>query len=438
MMGASENTPNSFRGGAVMALNDKAVAAAKPREKAYKMTDGGGLYLEVLPSGAKSWRLKYRFGGKEKRLAFGLYPVVSLKDAREHAHEARKLLVNGADPGEVKKAAKVAAAEAVKPVETFEKVLRELCEAKSKRASEKHVNDYLRSMELHVLPTFGKCDIASITAMEVIGLAKKVEDSGRYQAHRMVARIGEVMDFAVATGRREQNPVTKMTHSTIAPHAHENNPAISISDLPAFLKDLGGYRGFPITIMMLRFVMLTACRTGEARDLIWDWVDLEKQIITIPPSGYKTGRRAINSGKAASAKPHLIPISDQVAELLRDAQELTGNQGERYVFPAYRNWAGKASENALSSALANIGGGTWKGKQSGHGFRRLARTAWADSGLWSFEAMEKQLAHTIGGATVTAYDKAERIEERARMMQWWADRVDICATGKVIPLRRSA
>jgi len=419
-------------------LNDKMVMAAKPETKDYKMADGDGLFLLIKQNGSKLWRMKYRIQGKEKLLSFGQYPVITLREAREQAFQARKLLANGADPMQAKKEAVAAAAEAQKPVETFEKVLHELCEAKSKRASAKHIDDYRRSMELHVLPSFGKRDITSIDAMEIIALGKKVEASGKYLAHRIIQRIGEVMDFAVATGRRQQNPVTKMTHSVLAPHARENNPAIAMSDLPAFLKDLEGYRGFPITIMMLRFVMLTACRTGEARDLIWEWVDLGNGLITIPPSGYKTGRKAINSGKASSAKPHLIPISAQVAGLLRNAQELTGNKGEQYVFPAYRNWAGKASENAVSNAISNIGGGKWKGKQSGHGFRRLARTAWGDSGLWSFESMEKQLAHAIGDATVNAYDKAERMDERSKMLQWWADQVGACATGNVVPFRKAA
>lgn len=419
-------------------LNDKAVQAAQPKDKQYKISDGDGLALVVQPSGTKLWWFRYRFGGKEKTFSIGEYPLITLKDARGQLLEARKLLANGTDPMQIKKNAQAAMKEAEKPVETFTKVLEELCEAKSKRTSEKHVMDYKRSMELHVLAQLGNRDIDSITAMEIIALGKKVEESGKYLAHRIIQRIGEVMDFAVATGRREQNPVTKMTHSTIAPHARENNPAINMSELPAFLKDLDGYRGFPITILMLRFVMLTACRTGEARDLIWNWVNLEDRMITIPPSGYKTGRRAINSGKAASAKPHLIPISDQVAELLLNAQKLTGNKGERYVFPAYRNWAGKASENAISNALGNIGGGKWKGKQSGHGLRRLARTDWGDSGLWSFEAMEKQLAHTVGDSTQQAYDKAERIDERRKMMQWWANRVEACKTGKVIPFQAKA
>lgn len=419
-------------------LNDKMIVAAKAGEKDYKLFDGDGLFLLVKTNESRLWRFKYRFGGKEKLLALGEYPLVTLKEARARTYEARKLLANGADPGQVKKDAKAAAVEAQKPVETFEKVLDELCEAKAKRASERHVQDYRRSMELHVLPKFGKRDIASVTAIEVIDLGKRVEASGKYLAHRIMQRIGEVMDFAVATGRREQNPVTKMTHSTIAPHARENNPAISMDELPEFLKDLAGYRGFPITIMMLRFVMLTACRTGEARDLIWDWVDIDNRIITIPPDGYKTGRKAINSGRATQAKPHLIPISDQVAEVLYTAQQLTGNRGEQYVFPAFRNWAGKASENSLSNALANIAGGRWKGKQSGHGFRRLARTAWGDSGLWSFEAMEKQLAHSVGDATQQAYNKAERLDERKKMLQWWADRVDACSSGKVLPFKRQA
>jgi integrase len=409
-----------------MKLSDKAVQAARAKEKMYKLSDGNGLYLHVLPSGVKSWRLKYRFKGTEKTMTFGLYPIVTLKEAREGSFAARKILSDGKDPIQVKRDEQrgLDAADAV----SFEKIMAELLEAKAKRASYNHVNDYRRSMELHVLGKFGQRDIKSISAIEIIDLGKKIESSGRYLAHRIIQRIGEVMDFAVATGRREQNPVTKMTHSTLSPHTRENNPAISMAELPDFLRDLARYRGFPITIALLKFVMLTACRTGEARDLIWDWVDWEKKLITIPPSGYKTGRKHINQGKT-DATPHLIPLSNQVIELLNEAKEITKNKGDQYVFPRYRNYAGQASENAVSSALANIEGGKWKGRQSGHGFRRLARTAWGDHGGWSFEAMERQLAHSIGDNTVSAYDKSERIDERARMLQWWADRVDQARQG---------
>lgn len=416
-------------------LNDKAVAAAKAGAKQVKISDGDGLALILKPNGTKLWWFRYRYGSKEKTLALGEYPLVSLKDARQRTQDARKLLSNGIDPMAKKKAVQNALKEAGKPIETFEKLLDELCAAKAKRASERHVQDYRRSMELHVLPKFGKRDINGITAVEIIGHAKKVETRGRYLAHRIVQRIGEVMDFAVATGRREQNPVTKMTHQTIAPHCRENNPAISEAELPQFLCDLDKYRGFGITKLMLRFMMHTACRTGEARDLIWDWVDLENRIITIPPSGYKTGRKAINSGRAAQAKSHLIPISDQVVTLLQKAQEMTENKGAQYVFPLYRNYASKASENAISSAIANMG---WKGRQSGHGFRRLARTAWGDSGKWSREAMERQLSHSVGDATEAAYDKAERLDERREMLQWWSDRIESFEVAQVVPFRKKA
>lgn len=418
-----------------MKLNDKMIQAAKPTDKDYKMADGGGLFLLVRPSGVKLWRMKYRIAGKEKLLSFGEYPIVTLKDARNYANDARRLLAAGTDPGKVKKDAAAAVKEAVKPVETFAKVMDELLQAKRNRASEKHCDDYRRSMELHVLPSFGSRDIKEIGAMEIIALGKKTEDAGRYLAHKIIQRVGEVMDFAVCTGRRDQNPVSKMTHATIAPSVRENNPAISLDELPDFLRDLAKYRGYPITILLMRFMMMTACRTGEARDLVWDWVDLDKKLITLPPNGYKTGRKNVNSGK--TAVPHFIPLSIQVVDLLLEAQELTGNSGSKYVFPAYRNYSMKASENAVSAALANIAAGKWKGRQSGHGFRRLARTVWGDHGGWSFEAMEKQLAHTVGSSTVTAYDKAERIDERAKMLQWWADRIDQAACDKVVQFKRA-
>lgn len=420
-----------------MKLGDKEIKAAKPKAKAYKLADGGGLYLEVLPTGSKSWRLKYRIGGIEKRMTFGLYPVVTLKDARDRAHEARKLLTNSVDPMQVKKDAVAAIRAAAAPIDTFEIVMDLLLVAKKMRASEKHVDDYRRSMEIHVLPTFGNRDIRGISAIEIIALGKKTEDAGRYQAHRIVQRIGEVMDFAVATGRREQNPVTKMTHTILAPHTRENFPAISMDELPESLRDLSRYRGFPITILMLRFMMLTACRTGEARDMVWGWVNMKDALMTIPPTGHKSGRKAINK-KKKEPKPHLIPLSMQALELLEEARELTGNTGDQYIFPKYSNYAGKASENVISNALANIGGGKWKGRQSGHGLRRLARTTWGESELFSFEAMETQLAHAIKNETVAAYDHAQLLQTRGKMLQWWADKISAAGSAKVLEFKKAA
>ena len=418
-----------------MKLNDKLIQAIKPTDKDFKISDAAGLFLLVRPSGVKLWRLKYRVAGKEKLLSFGQYPETTLKEARQYAADAHKLIGQKVDPMQIKKAAINAIKVAAKPVETFSKVMDELLDAKRHRASEKHCDDYRRSMELHVLPTFGKRDIKEIGALEIIELGKKTENAGCYLAHRIIQRIGEVMDFAVATGRRDFNPVTKMTHQTLPPAVRENSPAIEMSELPDFMRDLAKYRGYPITILLMRFIMMTACRTGEARDLIWDWIDFDKKLITIPPSGYKTGRKKINSGNAAT--PHFIPMSHQVIELLEETRTLTGNSGEKYVFPSYRNYNMKASENAVSAALANIAAGKWKGRQSGHGFRRLARTAWSNHGEWSFEAMERQLAHTVANSTVTAYDKAERLDERARMLQWWADQIEAAGTAKIIQLKRA-
>jgi integrase len=419
-------------------LSEKAVQAAKPTAADRKISDGDGLFLLVKTNGTRLWRMKYRFAGKEKLLSFGAYPEVGLKDARQCCFEARKLLGQSIDPSAEKKAAKARLIESAQPVATFEVVMDELIEAKAKRSTEKHIQDYRRSMELHVLPKLGNKGIQEITAIEVIELGKSTEARGKYLAHRIIQRIGEVFDYAVATGRRDQNPVTKMTHATISPHARENNPAISERELPLFLHDLEVYRGFYITKLSLRFLLLTACRTGEMRDLIWEWVDLENKLITIPATGYKTGRKSINQGKAG--KPHFVPLSSQVVALLREAQSLTGNSGAQYIFPTHRNFDTKASENVISSAIANMGvDGRWKGKQSGHGFRRLARTSWGESGKWSYEAMERQLAHSVGNATVSAYDKAERLEERKEMLQWWANRIDELAKGaKVLELKRVA
>ncbi|MDO9053938.1 MAG: integrase arm-type DNA-binding domain-containing protein [Gallionella sp.] len=226
-----------------MSLTEKELLNLKPEAKGYKRADGHGLYIEVLPSGGKSWRLKYRFGGKEKRITFGLYPVVSLKKAREEAFIARQLLSNGIDPGQAKKSIATALKVASSSSKTLKLVLDELLAVKIKRVSEKHLSDYKRSMEMHVLPFLGERDIADIKADEIIKLGQKTEEAGLYLAHRIIQRIGEVMEFAVTLGYREMNPVTKKTYLMLTQHVRTNNPAIDFCDMPEFLHDLSKYRG---------------------------------------------------------------------------------------------------------------------------------------------------------------------------------------------------
>lgn len=419
-----------------MSLTDKELQALKPKEKSYKKADGHGLYIEVLPSGGKSWRLKYRIGGIEKRITLGLYPVVSLKKARDKAHEARGLLSDGVDPGQAKKDIAIVAKASSSTSKTFTVVLNELLAVKTKRVSEKHISDYKRSMEMHVLPCLGKKDITEIKASEIIELGQKTEDAGLYLAHRIIQRIGEVMDYAVTLGYREMNPVTKKTHTILTQHVRKNNPAIEFKYMPEFLHDLSKYRGYPTTIGLLKFVMFSGCRTGEARDLRWTWVDFEKRLISIPPEFHKSGRTAIRKGKTGKALPwHLIPISSQILEVLQEVQEITKNSGDKFVFPLYRNYALKASENVLSGALANIAGGKWKGRQSGHGFRGLAKTSWKESELWSYDAMELQLAHAYLTATEEAYDSAKLLDSRTKMLSWWGSKIIDAEVSKIVDLK---
>lgn len=391
-----------------MKLTDKAVQAAKPKkDKPYKLFDGGGLYLEVLPSGSKSWRLKYRVDGKEKRVAFGLYPVVSLKDARERAFEAKKLLVDGADPSAAKKAAKAAAAAQVaQVVRTFKDVAAELIKQKELRCTTEYVDNYKRSLELHIYPAFGDKSIADVTGRDVVTACEAASKSGTYIAHKLAQRVGEVFDLSVLHGDREYNPVSKATHKSLKPHKERSFAAISADDLPAFYKSFASYRGFPLTKLMLDFTLHTFLRTIEVRRLEWGMIDFEKRIIEIP-SGAEHNRK----------NAPVVPISSHVLRVIEKARAITGDA--QLVFPMFRNHNATASENVLLQALKSMG---WKGDMTGHGFRSLARTTLEEEGGFHADVCELQLGHTIArNETEAAYRRVKFIDERTRMMQWWSD-----------------
>ncbi len=391
-------------------LSALGVSKAAPGNTPIKLSDGGGLYLLVTPSGGKLWRLKYRFEGKEKTLSIGQYPVVTLADARLRAMNAKRLLSNGVDPSAFKQEAKAAALPVpVVVLPTFKDVALEVIAQKRLRCTENYVDGYLRSLEIHLFPKLGERPVREIGALEIMNVCKKAETAGQYMAHKLAQRAGEVFDHAVLTERRESNPINKATHKALSRHQQKSFAAITAAELPDFMTALREYRGFPLTKLMIEFLLHVFVRTMEARRLEWSMIDMKKRIITIP------GGRELNRKNVP-----LIPISDQVEVILKKAKGITGGNG--YVFPMFRAHERMASENVITAALRGMG---YHEQMTGHGFRALARTAIQEAGGFHGDVIELQLGHSVARNDVeAAYKRVEYWDERVRMMQWWSDYID--------------
>ena len=371
--------------------------------KRYRLFDSQGLYIEVAPSGGKWWRLKYRILGKEKRLSLGVYPEVSLKDAREKRDQARRSLSEGADPIEARKLQSIADGT------SFEAVAREWFIKFAPGWSESHANRILRRLENDVFPWLGSRSIDQIDPPELLKVIRRIESRGALEtAHRAIRNCGQVFRYAVATGRAERDPTTDL-NGALPPARSRHYPTITdpeaIGDL---LRAIGGYQGSPITRAALRIAPLVFVRPGELRHAEWPDINLKSAEWRIPPEKMKHRRI------------HLVPLSRQAIAILKELQLLTGHG--QYLFPGRRSPRRPMSENTINAALRNLGYD--KNQMTGHGFRSMASTLLNEQGCWHRDAIERQLAHVEGNSVRAAYNYAEHLEERRRMMQWWADYLD--------------
>lgn len=400
-----------------MPLSDTAIRNAKPADKPRKLADGGGLYIEVAPSGGKWWRFKYRFEGKEKRLSFGVYPDVGLKDAREKHAEARKLLAAGVDPSANKKAAKAAQGE--RAANSFEIVAREWFDRHAPNWKENHSSKIIRRLEVDIFPWLGARPIGEVTAPELLAVIRRIESRGALEtAHRALANCGQVFRYAVATGRAQRDTAADLRGSL--PSAKEKHHA-SITDPKAIgelLRDIQGYQGAFVTRCALRLAPLVFLRPGELRKAEWAEFNLDKAEWRLPPE-----RMKMNA-------VHIVPLASQAVAILREIQPLTG--AGRYVFTGARTTTRPMSENAVLAALRRMGYTT--DEMTGHGFRSMASTLLNEQGF-NRDAIERQLAHAERDGVRAAYNYAEYLPERKRMMQSWADYLDGLAKGaNIIPL----
>ncbi|WP_421793889.1 tyrosine-type recombinase/integrase [Hydrocarboniphaga effusa] len=391
-----------------MPLSDTAVRNAKPADKAFKLTDERGMYLLVQQAG-KYWRLDYRFGGKRRTLALGVYPDVSLKAARDRRDDARRLISEGIDPGTHKKLTKAKEQSA----DSFEAVALEWLAKFSPNWTPDHGDRIKRRLEVDVFPWLGARQVGDITPPELLATVRRIEGRGALEtAHRALQNCGQVFRYAVATGRAVRDPSGDLRGAL--PPVKEKHHA-SITDPKAIgelLRSIQSYKGHFATISALRLAPLVFVRPGELRHAEWAEFDLTAKEWRIP--GEKMKARA----------PHIVPLSDQAVAILEELQPLTGRS--RYVFPSVRTNTRPMSEITVLAALRRLG--YKSGEMTGHGFRSMASTLLNEQG-WNRDAIERQLAHAERNNVRAAYNYAEFLPERRKMMQAWADYLDRLAEG---------
>jgi integrase len=385
-------------------LSDAKARNAKPRARPYKISDGEGLFLVVMPSGSKYWRLRYFFAGKEKLLALGVYPEVALADARDRRTQARKALAAGNDPAEVKKEAKRLTT--LRASNSFEAIAREWLEKRKHRFVPSSAKRTLSRIEKYILPKLGHRPIAEITAPEVLAMLRAIEQQGVLETARRIMQIcGQVFMYAIATGRAERNPVPDLRGALKTP-VEKHRAFIKENELPQYLKVLNGYDGNVQTKLGLHLLLLTFVRTGELRAAQWNEINWDKAEWRIPAERMKM------------KELHIVPLSTQSIETLRDLQKHTGNR--EHLFPNQHSPATFMSENTMLYALYRMG---YHSRATGHGFRSTASTILNEHGFRA-DVIERQLAHSERNNVRAAYNHAQYLPERRVMMQWWADYLD--------------
>lgn len=379
-----------------------------------KYFDGGGLYLEMTKAGGRYWRMKYRHGGKEKRLAFGVYPAVGLKDARALATAAREALQAGDDPGQQRKADKARVAH--ESANTLQAVAGDWMKHQSSRWDPVTAARILASLKADVFPVLGARSMAGIKPSEIMAAVKKIEARGAGdQAGRVLQRVKAIYRWAVTHERIEANPMLDLVPAEILkPREVQHRAALAPAELPAFLVKLGAYEGDPHTVQALHMLILTAARPGEVRGARWAEFDTAAGLWVIPAERMKMRTE------------HRVPLSRQAREVLETMQPLSGHR--ELVFPSPTYPSKPLSENTFNSALARMG---YKYSATAHGFRALFSTVANECG-WNPDVIERQLAHMERNQVRAAYHRSTYMEDRARLMQWWADYLDARKAGSVV------
>jgi len=401
-----------------MPLNEMKIRNAKPKDKPYKISDSDGLYIFVTEKGSKLWRFKYRFDSKEKLLALGTYPEISLYDARRRRDDARRQLANKIDPGAVRKAQKQCS---IQETETFEVIAREWHERFKPTWSDGHAGTIMDRMERDLFPWIGKRPIAEIKAPELLSAMRRVESRGALEtAHRIRTIGGQVFRYAVATGRAERDISVDLKGALPQPQEKHRAAITEPAEVANLLRAIDNYSGSFVVKSALKMAPLVFVRPGELRHMEWNELDFENAQWNIP------------AGKMKMKEPHLVPLSHQAIKILKELQGLTG--ASRYVFPSGRSFDRALSDNAILAALRRMGYA--KDEMSGHGFRAMARTILDEILQIRPDFIEHQLAHAVRDPNGRAYNRTAHLNERRKMMQTWADYLDGLKEGaKILPFK---
>lgn len=405
----------------VLPLSDLKINKAKPQEKEYCLFDGGGLYLAVTPSGGKLWRIKYRFEGKNKLLHLGAYPVITLAEARQKLLDTKRTIASGVDPGAVKKAQKQSRLE--KEANSFEVIAREWHGRFIDQWTEGHAVTIMSRLNRDVFPYMGHEPIEDIKALLVLQVLRRVESRGALDtAHRIKTIIGQVLRYAVATGRAERD-CTGDLKGALAPVDKKHLAALTDpKDVAPLLRAIDGYAGSFVVKCALQLLPLVFLRSKELREGEWSEIDFEGAQWNIPGVRMKM------------KLPHIIPLPDQAIAILKELQPLTGHS--KYIFPCHRSPLRTMSNNAVNAALRRMG--FEKDEMCGHGFRAMARTILDEVLGFPVDHIEHQLAHAVRDANGRAYNRTAHLPARRKMMQQWADYLDgLKAGAKVIPIRQA-
>jgi integrase len=390
-----------------MSLTDTAVRRAAAKNKPYKLFDSGGLFLLINPNGGKWWRFKYRFNNKEKLLSLGTYPDISLKKARERRDEERRKLVDKIDPAINRKAVKAAWEDS--QANSFEVVAREWIDKQSTVWTAANIKKVQGQLELNIFPWLGSRPIAEITPPELLGVLRRIEVRGAlHTAHRTLQSFGQVFRYAIATGRVMRDPAADL-RGALPPAKNGHHAAITDPKaIGALLRGLHEYQGNFVTCCALRLSPLVFVRPGELRKAEWTEIDWDTASWNIPAERMKM------------REPHLVPLSRQSLEILKELHPLTGRGS--YIFPSQNSIKRPMSDNAVLCALRRMGIG--KDEMTGHGFRAMARTVLDEVLHVRPDYIEHQLAHAVRDPNGRAYNRTAHLVERRKMMQQWADYLD--------------
>ena len=404
-----------------MALTDVAIRNAKPGAKATKLADGGGMFLLITPAGGKLWRLKYRVDGREKLLAIGTYPEISLGEARRRREEARELIALGKDPSREKQREKVRAR--IEAADTFAAICKEYCEKRRRDGTKGWAqatairSEYLLSL---VVGSIGRLAISEIEPADVLTAIRRIEGKGKLEsARRSLQLAGAVFRYAVATARLASDPTRDLRGALTAPTVTHYGAITEAKQVGALLRAIDEYEGSGITKLALQISPHVFVRPGELRHAEWSEIDLDGALWIIP------------AGKMKMRKAHHVPLSAQAVALFREVQAVTGPNG--YVFPSVRTRTRPMSENTINAGLRRLGYST--DEMTAHGFRAMASTLLNESGKWNPDAIERALAHGDTDKVRAAYHRGAHWNERVKMVQWWSDHLDLLRRGaEIIPI----